>query len=605
LFPAGFVFKQFNGDRLIKHVEVEVTAIRPVCSRTTLIPLPSKGTLVADRRFESGVPNRPPSYQNPMFGQWLTVEESSKLAGINTSNDLRNLARAGISPFHETHSTSPETTVAPVLSLAIRCTNDVVKAGDEIAIEFRITNTGTNNYKYPNRTYDRSGRMPEYTLVATNSSSEAVPDVFKVGGFGGGGFQYATLKPGESFTKIIPLNCWALIKGPGRYDVTGTYHAEVVSNNPAVSSGPFISSIPIASTPIAVNVLPRTEAEMDAYISDLTNQFASLSPKQIYPYGPYSPGSIGPTPELDELLEKLTYTCNPKIVPTLLNTMYLPGHGGFWESEAILGYVPRSEEIRKALIEAAAKRGLGPNGTISYMLRDYACTKEEMKPLIARALAPDNEQDWDAGAELAAKYSDDAFTPRLIDIAMTPRNNARGAAITALAYNRSDEGVKALKTLLNDPHEEIWTSLADAIMNAYDWKDKPAGKPLRPEDFTAQDLKPLIERMLTAGNQNPVVLVGVSFLEQFGSDDFTSQLIGIATDTRNIAWQHAINALALNRTEDGVKTLKSLLDSSNSEVRKQTGYAIRLAYTNRDHFRGRPLKPEDFDKEYQQPESGK
>jgi hypothetical protein len=99
LLPAGFVFKQFNGDRLIKHVEVEVTANRPVCSRANLIPLPSKGTLVDDERFESGVPNRPPSYQNPGFGQWLTVEESKKLAGINTSNDLRNLARMGRSPF--------------------------------------------------------------------------------------------------------------------------------------------------------------------------------------------------------------------------------------------------------------------------------------------------------------------------------------------------------------------------------------------------------------------------------------------------------------------------------------------------------------------------
>jgi hypothetical protein len=309
---------------------VEVTAIRPVCSRVNLIPLPSKGTLVADRRFESGVPNRPPSYQNPVFGQWLTVEESQKLAGINKANDLRNLARAGISPFPETHSTLPETTVTPVLSLSIRCTNDVVKAGDEIDIEFRITNRGTNDYKYPNRTYDRSGRMPEYNLVATNSSGEAVPDVFKVGGFGGGGFQYATLKPGESFTKIITLNCWALIKGPGRYVVVGAYRT-------------------VSSDPITVTVLPRTAQEMDAYISDLTNQIASLSPKQIFPYGPYSTGSIGPTPQMDELLEKLTYTCDPKIVPALLNTMYLPGHGGFWESEAILDYVPRSEEIRKAL----------------------------------------------------------------------------------------------------------------------------------------------------------------------------------------------------------------------------------------------------------------
>ena len=113
LFPAGFVFKQFNGDRLIKHVEVEVTAIRPVCSRANLIPLPSKGTLVIEERFKGGMPDRTTSYQNPKFGQWLTVEESKKLVGINTSNTLRNLARAGISALPETRSPLRETNVAP------------------------------------------------------------------------------------------------------------------------------------------------------------------------------------------------------------------------------------------------------------------------------------------------------------------------------------------------------------------------------------------------------------------------------------------------------------------------------------------------------------
>ena len=40
------------------------------------------------------------------------------------------------------------------------------KAGDEIPIEFIISNLGTQDYKYENRTYDRSGRMNEYQLSA-------------------------------------------------------------------------------------------------------------------------------------------------------------------------------------------------------------------------------------------------------------------------------------------------------------------------------------------------------------------------------------------------------------------------------------------------------
>ena len=44
-----------------------------------------------------------------------------------------------------------------------------------------------------------------------------------------------------------------------------------------------------------------------------------------------------------------------------------------------------------------------------------------------------------------------------------PRINAQTAAIEALAYNRTDEGVETLKEFLNDPHHNIWTPLAFAI----------------------------------------------------------------------------------------------------------------------------------------------
>jgi ankyrin repeat protein len=482
LFPAGFVFKQFQGDRLIKHVEVEVTAIRPVCSRTTLIPLPSKGTMVIDERFDSGVPNRPPSYQNPVFGQWLTVEESRKLAGINKANDLRNLARAGISPFPETRSTLPETpTSAPVLSLSIRCTNDVVKAGDEIDIEFRITNTGTNDYKYPNRTYDRSGRMPEYYLVATNSSGEAVPDPrANAEGFwmGGGLFQYATLKPGESFTKVIPLNRWVLIKGPGRYEVTGTYHAEVVSNNPAVSSGPFITSIPIAAAPIAVDVSPRTEEEMDAYIAGLTNQIATLVVSKDYRY----------QSQMDSLVKQLMFTCSPAAVPALLNAMYQPSQG-FWESEALLFYIPRAEEVKQAVIATASNCGLA-NG-MQQILSAYGCTnRAEIMPIIARSLAADSTNTWQAGALMAQQYADDSYTLRLIALATETNSPARDQAIYALAANRTDEGVRVLNALLHDPDLGISQTTRNAIKAAYNYRGIWQGRPLKPEDFDEKYRQP-------------------------------------------------------------------------------------------------------------------
>ena len=63
----------------------------------------------------------------------------------------------------------------------------------------------------------------------------------------------------------------------------------------------------------------------------------------------------------------------------------------------------------------------------------------------------------------------------------------------------------------------------------------------------------------------------------------------------------AIYALAANRTDEGVKALKTLLNEDDPKVREATEQALRAAYCFRGIWRGRPMKPEDFDKEYQHP----
>jgi hypothetical protein len=273
--------------------------------------------------------------------------------------------------------------------------------------------------------------------------------------------------------------------------------------------------------------------------------------------------------------------------------------GGFWEHEAITFYVPHTEETKRAILAAATAGGLERNWALVSLLREYDFTAEELKPLIERALAPDNEAGWAVGAQLAAKFTNDAFIPRLAAIAKIPRNDAQTAAIGALAAHRTEEGVRTLKSLLDDPHEIVWAQLANALLNGYRNGTWQAG------DFTAQDVKPLVTRMLASGNRSPDVITGVNLLEQFGSDDFTAQLIGIANDSSNFARDSAIYALALNRTDEGLKTLKSLLNSSDPKIRQATEEAIRWAYTSRGNSLGRPLQPGDFDKEFQQAKAGK
>jgi hypothetical protein len=102
LIPGGFIFKQFrigpvnettftHEMTLIKHVDVAVTAVRPGCSVASLIPSPEGPAVIVDERFNSGTPNRPPSYQNPVIGQWPGIEQSKVLAKVQQTKDLQTL----------------------------------------------------------------------------------------------------------------------------------------------------------------------------------------------------------------------------------------------------------------------------------------------------------------------------------------------------------------------------------------------------------------------------------------------------------------------------------------------------------------------------------
>ena len=84
---------------------------------------------------------------------------------------------------------------------------------------------------------------------------------------------------------------------------------------------------------------------MSDYIDGLVSQLTAQPPVPAQ----YQQWSM---PDRNALVKKLMFTCSPRTVPALIESMYKSGNVGWWEAIALLDYVPHTPEIRKAIIEA-------------------------------------------------------------------------------------------------------------------------------------------------------------------------------------------------------------------------------------------------------------
>ena len=365
----------------------------------------------------------------------------------------------------------PDNEGSPVLTLSIRCDALVAKVGDEVLITFVIKNEGNADYQYPDRTYDRSGRLGEYELTAVDEEGKVVPDprAKRRGGISGGVERQGRLAPGESFTKTIALNRWALLTKPGVYRVAGTYRT-------GGSRGE------VRSPTLTLELKPRTDEEMAAHVQALTDQLATTRDGHTRA----------------ARVRKLMYTCDRRIVPALIETMYqsdpAQDDAGYWAGEALHYHLPDDQAVGDALWHAAANRGLAVG--MFWTLKQRGFTREQIRPLIEVSLSPDHRVAWSEGALAAQEYADDRFTPRLIAIAKDPENTARVPAIYALALNRTDESVATLKALLVEPDppnpmgRTIRQTTEDAIRSAYVYRGNAQGRLLRTDDFDLKYQRP-------------------------------------------------------------------------------------------------------------------
>lgn len=472
-----------------------------------------------------------------------------------------------------------------VLSLAVRCPQKEFKQGDEIPIVFTITNNDPAPYTYDLRKGDRSGRVREYALFATRLDGTKVPDPREnyVTGLGGGlSSGLGTIATGQSFNKTIALNRWARIKEPGRYNVVGTYSYSVpasdVKGEPNVR---YTDIIQIKSAPIEVVVTPRNHRQMGQYIKNLVEDLKAIKPSRKWDI----------VQRREAIIAKLAYTCDSRIVPTLIDLMYSNYHNNevFEARHAFLCYLPDDPKIKDALLQAAMTRGLAPG--MQSPLEKYGCTEQQFKKIISDGLTSNDHDILGQALMAAQEHPDDEHMPRLIAIALGTAGLSsdhdlatihRGRAISAIACNRTDEGVKALRALLKHPDQKIRRSTQGSIRWAY------RRHPIYP---IVLDYKLTVELSVKALNTSDRRYV-------FAIMEICRSRTKEGVEALKMLAEDPDLDLPILRTDAGVRAIRDLLRSPDKNVREATSHFIKSIY---EEYPGRPLKADDFPEELQKP----
>jgi len=472
------------------------------------------------------------------------------------------------------------------LVLKIHCPQRNIRQGDEIPIIFTITNKGSSAYSFEKRESDRSGRIREYKLVARQKDETVVPDPREnyVEGIGGGlGGGKGKIWAGQSFSRTIALNRWALIKEPGVYSVTGIHSYNIPETDPTIKMIPGVrrmKRIYVQSEPIEIVIKSRGRWRMGRYINKLKRDLNAITPSK----------KRNIVEKREEIIAKLAYTCDDRIVPTLLDLMYENHHNNeiFWAREAFLCYLPNNPEIKNAVLKEAKDRGLAPG--MQSVLEKLGCTEKEFKDIIAMCLASDRLDILKEGVLAAQDYPDDEHMPKLISIAMDagrihPNNSSvaveRWRAIYAIAYNRTDEGVKTLRTLLKDPNEEIRKTTQDAIRSAY--RRHPEYPRDSDEEFTDKMVP------VAADAKHPWHMYCVIVILR------TRTIEGVRA-LRLLA-DHPGQNIAIAETDPGVKSIKDLLRNPDKEISQFTSDLIKGIYRE---YPGRPLRNDDFPEKFRE-----
>ncbi len=339
-----------------------------------------------------------------------------------------------------------------------------------------------------------------------------------------------------------------------------------------------MKEIPINSLPIKIVVKPRSRWAMGRYIKSLIRQLGEVKPSQKWEV----------VKQREAILSKLAYTCDNRIVPTLIELMYKNYHNNevFTAREAFLCYLPCDEKVKQDVLKVAKTCGLAPG--LQTVLEEFRCDEEDFKEIIKISLASNDLDIMGEGIKASQDHPDDVYMSALISIATDPNMLSRNKpfhsiervwAIYAIAYNRTDEGVLALKTLLNDTDEYIRKTTAEAIQAVY--KRHPVYPKYTDDEYTA---KLVIEAM---DFNNPKQIPMIAEILRSRTEESVKAIEALL--------QNPDLDISIAETDAGVKIIRDFLRNPDKNFRDMVSNIIRVVYKRHP---GRPLRDNDFGEEF-------
>jgi hypothetical protein len=366
------------------------------------------------------------------------------------------------------------------------------------------------------------------------------------------------------------VNDHALISGPGIYRVIGVIAREKESG--------FGAEVIARSRAVKIVVAARSDEQMGQHVEQLAVKLEGARNAE----------------EKASVIRKLAYTRDRRIVPALVGWNYDGGDSALL-CAAFENYLPIEARTKEMVLRAATKRGL--TEILIRVLERFGCSEEQWKEVIVASLASDDETCVRAAVCAAQNHPADAHTKRLIELAEDPDSLSRRAAITALARNRTDETVQAIRGLLADADDEIREVTKVALSVGRLW--------------TPGDVTLAANKRKSAGREG----TESKWREERHS---VRQVIAAAKDARNPNRWNAVFRLAERLTSEDagaieeyvrdsskksetgarskeVKAVVELLSGSDKDVVDRVITILRIP---REVHRGRAFRPEDFPEIY-------